>query len=130
VSNATIVPGDSLTVSGAISPAVDGVTVTLTYTKPDATSLTRTAVSAGGGAYTDTYAPATEGSWSVKASWAGNDDYQSATSSSAAFTVNAAGGETGGGAAIPMEIIYAVVAIVVIAIVAVVGYWYMKRPKK
>jgi outer membrane protein assembly factor BamB len=129
VSNATIVPGDAVTVSGAITPSVAGVTVTLTYTKPDATSLTRTSVSASGGAYTDTYTPDTEGDWNVKASWAGSDAYQSATSSAAAFKVSSATVEPTGGA-IPMEIIYAVVAIVVIAIVAIVGYWYMKRPKK
>jgi len=129
VSNTTIVPGDSVTVSGAITPAVAGVTVTLTYTKPDATTITRTSVSASAGAYTDTYTPDAEGNWNVKASWPGSDTYQSATSSAAAFTVSAAE-EQPTGAAIPMEIIYAVVAIIVIAIVAVVGYWYMKRPKK
>jgi len=129
VSNTTIVPGDSVTVSGAITPAVAGVTVTLTYTKPDATSLTRTSVSASAGAYTDTYTPDTEGDWNVKASWAGSDTYQGATSSAALFKVSSATVEPTGGA-IPMEIIYAVVAIVVIAIVAIVGYWYMKRPKK
>lgn len=120
-----------VTVSGAISPAIDAAPITLVYTKPDGSSVTRTSESAGGGAFTDSYTPDAEGSWSVKASWAGNDAYTGATSSSASFTVSAAEEQpTPGGAALPMEIIYAVIAIVVIAIVAIIGYWYMKRPKK
>lgn len=131
VSNATITLNNAVTVSGTISPTVNGVTVTLTYTKPDGTSLTRTALSGNGGTYADTYTPTTEGSWSVTASWAGNDDYQGSTSSAATFTVSAATTQpSGGGAAIAPEVIYAIVAIIVIVIIAVIGYWYMKRPKK
>ncbi len=130
VSNTTIVTGSSVTVSGAISPEVDGVQVTLTYTKPGGGTVTRTSVSAAGGAYTDTYKPDTEGSWTVTSNWAGNDKYQGATSSAASFTVSAAEVQPTGGAAIPTEVIYAIVAIIVIAIVVVIAYWYMKRPKK
>lgn len=130
LSNSTIVTGKSVTVSGTITPPVDGVIVTLTYTKPDGTSVTRTSSSASGGAFSDTYTPDAEGSWSVKASWAGNDNYQGATSSSSSFTVSAAEVAPTGGAAIPIEVIYAIVAIIIIVIVVAVGYWYMKRPKK
>ncbi len=131
VSNTTIVTGKSVTVSGTISPAVSGVLVTLTYTKPGGGTVTRTSISGAGGAYSDTYKPDTEGSWTVASSWAGNENYQSASSSASSFGVSTAEAQpTGGGMAIPLEVVYAIVAIIVIAIVAVVGYWYMKRSKK
>jgi hypothetical protein len=112
--------GNNLTVSGFISPAVSGVIVTLTYTKPDATTLTRTVTSGTDGAFRDNYTPSVVGRWSAKASWLGNVDYLGATSFAAEFTVNNPG-------AIPMEYVYAVVAIVIIVIVAIAAYWYTKK---
>ena len=41
------------------------------------------------GTYSDTYTPDTEGSWSVHASWGGEELYPGFTSPSASFTVYA-----------------------------------------
>jgi hypothetical protein len=120
VSPTSVTLGNNLTVSGFISPVVSGVTVTLTYTKPDATTLTRTVTSGTDGSFTDVYTPNVVGSWSVKASWPGNVSYLGSTSFAASFTVNNPG-------AIPMEYVYAVAAIVIIVIVAIAAYWYTKK---
>lgn len=114
--------GNSTTVSGSISPAVSNVTVTLTYTKPDATTLDRTTTTGADGSFSDTYTPDMAGSWSVKASWAGNDNYFGSTSFDATFTV----GEPPA-LGIPMEYVYAAVIIIIFVIAAIVAYWYKKK---
>jgi hypothetical protein len=114
--------GNSTTVSGSISPAVSNVTVTLTYTKPDATTIDRSTTTEADGSFTDSYKPGMAGSWSVKASWAGNDAYFGSTSFDAAFTV-----KESSALGIPMEYVYAAVVIVIVAIAAVVAWWYKKK---
>jgi len=87
VSKASIKKGDSIIVSGSIIPPREGVTVTLTYEAPDGTTLKRTVTTSEDGAYSHTYAPENVGSWSVKGSWAGDEGYAGAESSSASFEV-------------------------------------------
>jgi len=91
VSKTTITEGDEIAVSGSIAPTPGAVAVTLTYGKPDGTSLTRTVTSTSAGAYTDTWRPAPKGSWSVAASWAGTETHEGATSSTVSFTVKEKG---------------------------------------
>jgi len=91
VSPASIIIGSSVTVSGSISPGHGGVTVTLTYTRPDSSVVTRTVTSGAGGNYTDTYTPDRAGSWTVKASWPGDADHNGATSSVQSFSVTKIG---------------------------------------
>jgi hypothetical protein len=86
VSPSTVRINESVTVSGSISPTVGGAIVTLTYTKPDASSFTRTVTTSSSGTYSDIYTPNQPGSYSVMASWPGNDDYEGATSLPASFT--------------------------------------------
>ncbi len=86
VSQDSLTLGNSLTVSGSINPEISGKTVTLTYTKPDSSTLIRTDTT-NPGAYTDTYTPDVDGSWSVTASWDGDANSTSASSSSISFTV-------------------------------------------
>jgi hypothetical protein len=119
VSSTTVTLGDDLVVSGSISPTVSGVTVTLTYSKPDATNLVRTIVSEIDGSFQDIYTPDVTGSWKVKANWLGNADYLGATSFNVAFeVVNSAVG-------IPVELL-AAAALIIIVIVALI-YWYKKK---
>lgn len=91
VSPSEVTEGGSVTVSGSISPAVSGATVTLTYKKPDATTFTRTATTGSGVSYSDTYKPDATGSWSVSASWAGDSTHEGASSLSIPFTVKKSG---------------------------------------
>ncbi|MBS7649056.1 Ig-like domain repeat protein, partial [Candidatus Bathyarchaeota archaeon] len=81
VSPSTVTIGGSVIVSGVVSPAVGGVMVILTYTKPDASSSTRIVATSQNGAYSDIYTPDQLGSYSVIASWSGDDNCKEATSS-------------------------------------------------
>lgn len=91
-SPSTITLGSSVTVSGSISPSHAGVAVSLTYTKPDATTIARTATTTSAGSYSDVYTPDMAGSWTVIASWDGDSDHLGATSSHAHLTVEGGGG--------------------------------------
>lgn len=128
LSTKSVTLGDNLTVSGSVAPsvsgfpAVSGVTVTLTYTKPDGTTSTATVTSSTDSSFSDTYAPDVAGSWSVTASWAGNVAYLGATSSTEAFKVT---NSSGGG--ISIAYLYAATVIIIIVIAAIAAYLYMKK---
>ncbi len=64
-----ITEGDSVTISGSISPPLSGETVTLTYKSPDGTTSTRTVTSGSDGSYSDLCKPDVAGTWEVAASW-------------------------------------------------------------
>jgi hypothetical protein len=74
LSTNSVALGNSLTVNGSITPstsglpAVSGVTVTLTYTKPDGTTSTATVTTGTDGSFSDSYTPNVAGSWSIQAS--------------------------------------------------------------
>jgi len=78
--------GESLTISGAISPAHQ-YTVTLTFTRPDGLISSGTTSPSGDGSYTYVLKPDTAGTWTVVASWPGDADHQGASSSPITFTV-------------------------------------------
>jgi hypothetical protein len=128
LSTKSVTLGNNLTVSGSVTPSVSGfppvsgVAVTLTYTKPDATTSTTTVTTSTDGSFSDTYTPDVAGSWSVTASWAGDVAYLSATSSTETFAVtnNSAGG-------VSMVYLYVATTIVIIAIAAIAVYLYMKK---
>ena len=90
VSPTSLTIGTTLTVSGSISPACSGATVTLSYTLPNGTIISRYAVSGSDGRYDEIYTPLVLGAWSVKASWEGDSTYLGATSSSRSFTISKA----------------------------------------
>jgi len=79
--------GETVVVSGSIEPIQPGVTVSLVYVKPDGSNFTRTVTTSPDGSYTQEYSPDIAGSWSVYASWVGNEEYEAAKSLAASFTV-------------------------------------------
>jgi len=83
----TINIGESVTVSGSISPAISGANVHLTYRKAAEADVERTVTTAPDGSFSDTYTPDTAGSWSVTASWEGDGEFEGSTSSAIHFTV-------------------------------------------
>jgi hypothetical protein len=87
ISSSEITEGSSVTASGSISPVVPGVTVTLTYKKPDSTKITRTVTTGSDGSYSSSYSPDAVGSWSVTASWNGDSLHEGASSLSKTFIV-------------------------------------------
>jgi len=88
VSPTSIKKGESVTVSGAITPA-HIADVTLIYTRPDTSVDTRIVASSSDGTYSDTYTPDVIGNWSIQASWYGDTDHDGAVSSIIAFEVTA-----------------------------------------
>jgi hypothetical protein len=82
--------GGSVTVIGSISPPVSNVTVMLTYMNPDGVTFTRTNTT-NPGDYSDVYIPDMVGSWSVVASWGGDDAHEGASSSSMSFIIKSSG---------------------------------------
>jgi len=79
--------GGSVLVSGSIDADLPGRTVTLTYRKPDGSTLNRMVTTGPNGAYSDSYALEATGSWSVSASWEGDLTHVGATSLSMPITV-------------------------------------------
>ena len=142
----SIIEGDEVTVSGAIEPP-DEVSITLLYTMPDGSTLTRTATSSSAGLFSDSFTPTLEGSWSVKASWTGSESQEGATSSTKSFTVTPAeyedGTESGDGTGngdgtknggiwetIPFLWIIVIVAVVLVAIAIVITAIVLSRRQK
>ena len=78
--------GANVEVSGSITPALAGIDVTITYTRPDGTTTTVTTTTTSAGEFSDTVSLDQGGNWSVSASWAGNTNY--AASSSSPVNVN------------------------------------------
>ncbi len=87
VSPLSVRVGQTVTVSGAITPTCGGVQVTLTYTKPDATTTTSTVLTNANGTYTDEFIPDSVGNWYVKASWDGDEDHMGSESQKFLFEV-------------------------------------------
>jgi len=80
--------GRNVTVSGSITPLRVGAEVDVTYIRPDESIVIRKALTNATGEYTDTFMPDKLGSWRVKASWAGDAEYEGSTSYPAEFTVS------------------------------------------
>jgi len=87
VSKDIITEGNSIVVSGSIKATLTGKTITLTYKKPNGSTLNRTATTGSDGSYSDSYTPDATGSWSVTASWDGDSAHSGTTSSSKSFIV-------------------------------------------
>jgi len=87
ISSSEITFGESISVLGSVSPPRTGAEVTLTYTRPNGSSLTRTTTMDKYGLYNDTFTPDTVGVWTVKASWMGDEQYAGSESPSKSFTV-------------------------------------------
>lgn len=79
--------GESIRVSGMISPAVSGKIVSLTFEKAGEVMDTRMVTVASDGSFASSYVPDAGGSWGVTASWDGDEDYEGATSAPASFEV-------------------------------------------
>jgi hypothetical protein len=83
----SITIGQTITVSGTLTPARSGTAITLTYTRPDGTPITRTVTTTTGGSFSDVLTPDQGGSWKVKAGWAGDAGYVGSESAFTTFNV-------------------------------------------
>jgi len=90
VSPRKITAGQAITISGAVTPAIKGVKITLTFTSPNGTTITEETLSDSNGSFTHLFNAQEEGDWAVEVSWPGNNMYEGSTSSPAEFTVERA----------------------------------------
>lgn len=91
--------------------------VTLRYKKPDGTEFTRTSITGGDGAFSDTFSADVEGLWSVTAEWGGDAARKEASSSTISFTT----------ISIPFPIHYVGIAILAVVIISVIFLLRKKR---
>jgi len=90
ISDTEITFGESVTVTGRISPAHQTL-ATLTFTNDEGETETETAASDSNGIFTlPDYFPPDGGSWGVVARWEGDNDHREAESNTLTFTVNQA----------------------------------------
>lgn len=88
ISSSEIAFGELVTVSGYINPSpAAGTQVTLIYTRPNGSTSIRTTTTDQLGTYTNTFAPDMVGTWLLKASWMGDEQYAGAENTSQPFTV-------------------------------------------
>ena len=85
--SAAVLLGDPSTVSGSIEPSVSGANVTLKYTNPGGSPITRHINTDADGSYSDSYVPPEVGSWRVEASWDGDPGHHASRSQSIELSV-------------------------------------------
>lgn len=114
VSPEKVKKNEVVTVLGSISPVHAGVSLTLTYKRPDGSTFTRTLATTATGTFNEMYKPETTGSWSVTARWEGDQDHSPATSTAFTFVVEE-------------DFPILPIAIALIAVAAVILYFLLKR---
>ena len=90
-----LVVEETVTVTGSLEPAKEGITVTIEFNKPDGTKSSMTTTTSADGAFELEYSPDSVGDWTVASSWEGDSSHSGAASQPASFTVEEASG--GGG---------------------------------
>jgi len=88
VSSHNIVIGESVTVTGFISPALSERDIILTFEKPDGETLTRKTTTDSNSYYNISLKPEIFGKWSVTASWEGDSIYYGTSSLPVYFTLS------------------------------------------
>ena len=71
--------------AGSITPAVGGLTITMTYTPPAGAAIQQTVTTTATGAFTDSVASMAPGTWSAQASFGGTPAYAASTSAVCQF---------------------------------------------
>lgn len=87
VARATITKGESIELSGSLTPSLPSITITITYAKPSGTSVTHSVTTDSNGRFSDSISTDETGNWRITASWPGNEAYEG-SSATATVTVN------------------------------------------
>jgi hypothetical protein len=88
VSPQEVTLGGTVRLAGAMTPAVEGIVIEVTFTGPGGSAQTRRAATGADGSFVVDFAPGEVGSWSAVASWAGDDRYSASTSNIVSFGVS------------------------------------------
>jgi len=86
-SESQLTEGESITVSGSITPAVSGADVIISYTNPDGSASTGTVSTGSDGSFSDSHISTETGSWSVVALWQGDSTHRESISETLYFSV-------------------------------------------
>ena len=132
-----MLPNETVVISGGLKPGIPNAEVLVTFTKPDGTLVDVTTTTSEMGLFEASYTPTVAGNWSWTAWWNGKElphiSYSYAFTEDMPLKVvspeEPTNGEEPPPEGIPMEYIYAIVAVVAIVIIAVAAYVYMKRGK-
>jgi PKD repeat protein len=120
----TLKVDENTTISGSITPARSGVTVTISFRLSGETTWNTTTVTTNAtGGYSYTWTPDEAGDYEFKASWAGDTNTLGDESSTITVTVEEAA------AALPSYLLYLAIIIIVIVIAAIAIY-FLKIKKK
>ena len=126
LSSSTVSLGDPATVSGSIEPSIPGANVTLTFTNPSGSSITRYLTTEADGGYHHSYEPSEPGMWRVEASWDGDSGHHASRSQSIEFSVIESEPETeessegGGIPGFPLEA-------TIVGLMLGIGFYLMSR---
>jgi outer membrane protein assembly factor BamB len=123
--------GESVNVSGQLTPEIAYTSIAVTWLKPDGTIDDLEVSTLENGTFSFNYTPNMVGIWAFTASWQSDKGYYSSAYSENLFLeVTEQQPPPSLQNEIPIEYIYAGAAIIAIVIVAVVAYMWIKRPKK
>ncbi|MGC8935033.1 MAG: hypothetical protein ACP5LN_07755, partial [Thermoproteota archaeon] len=87
VARATITKGESIELSGSLTPPLSSIKITITYIKPSGVSVTHSVTTDSSGKFSDSISTDETGNWKITASWPGNEAYEG-SSATATVTVN------------------------------------------
>jgi outer membrane protein assembly factor BamB len=122
---------ESVTVTGQLEPGIANAPITVTFVKPDGTTVDRDVTANEKGAFSVSYIPDTAGNWTVTA-WYNGAEYPSRTYTQAYsidLPLKVVGPQQSPPKGIPTEYVFAVASIIVIIVVSLSGYGYMKKGK-
>lgn len=115
--------GESLVVSGQLSPAISNAEIKLTFSKPDETKEDISVFTKSDGSFTHTYAPSLEGNWIVTATYQAET---TVTSPAQAFKVST----TTSTITLPAYVYVLIIAIIALSILIVAIFVFFKQKEK
>ncbi len=124
LSESSVTVGESVTVSGSLSPVHEGDSVAIRYGQSEDSWNTLSVVSTNSnGEYSYVWSPTTTGTWDVYAIWGGDETLLPSESPIQSITVEAA--TDGDGAGFPW--LYLIAGVIVVAIVLIAVFLFLRR---
>jgi len=108
--------GTQISISGTMSPALSGKAIVILVVGPSGSTSSLSAVTGAEGAFSTTFTPDAEGTWTFTASFAGDAQYHASASSGVALTVKQ-----------PFPTLLVAAGGGLIVVIAIVGYLVLLR---
>jgi len=111
-------PGETVTLSGSVTPVISGASVSLVITSPSGHIDTVPLTTDANGGYSYSFKPIDKGEWGVQATWPGSEGYLNETSPRASWSVAESTPQGSGGVpAYPFEALALGVAVALIILI-------------